>query len=135
MERLRLTKAELVNGFLVCYPQNNTGLPEYVMKRNPYRKIVEKLKEYEDLEEQGKLLKLPCALGSTVYRIRKCEAPSCERCRGYTWVGNCYTDYKGRIFVERFVYRHIDSYGKTVFLTRKEAEEALKRMKDGNETD
>ena len=30
-----------------------------------------KLEEYEDLEEQGKLLKLPCAVGDTVYRINK----------------------------------------------------------------
>lgn len=30
---------------------------------------VEKLAEYEDLEEQGKLLKLPCAVGDTVYVI------------------------------------------------------------------
>lgn len=29
------------------------------------------LKEYEDLEEQKKLLKLPCAVGDTVYRINK----------------------------------------------------------------
>ena len=28
-----------------------------------------KLKEYEDLEEQGLLLKLPCKVGDTVYRI------------------------------------------------------------------
>lgn len=59
----RLTKPELVNGFLACYPENDTGLPELVGKGNPYRKIVEKLKEYEDFEEQGKLLKLPCAVG------------------------------------------------------------------------
>lgn len=31
----------------------------------------QKLKHYEDLEEQGKLLKLPCAVGDTVYRINK----------------------------------------------------------------
>lgn len=28
---------------------------------------LKKLQEYEDLEEQGKLLKLPCAVGDTVY--------------------------------------------------------------------
>ena len=28
-----------------------------------------KLKEYEDLEEQGKLLRLPCSVGDTVYDI------------------------------------------------------------------
>lgn len=31
------------------------------------------LKKYEDLEEQGKLLKLPCAVGDTVYVLTECE--------------------------------------------------------------
>ncbi len=30
-------------------------------------KLVSQLKEYKDLEEQNKLLKLPCAVGDTVY--------------------------------------------------------------------
>lgn len=30
-------------------------------------KMYRKLAEYEDLEEQGKLLKLPCAVGDAVY--------------------------------------------------------------------
>lgn len=30
-----------------------------------------RLKQYEDLDEQGKLLKLPCAVGDTVYRVHK----------------------------------------------------------------
>lgn len=34
---------------------------------------MEKLEEYEDLEEQGKLLKLPCAVGDTVYVLTECE--------------------------------------------------------------
>ena len=33
----------------------------------------ERLKKYEDLEEQGKLLKLPCAVGDTVYVLTECE--------------------------------------------------------------
>lgn len=33
------------------------------------RALFEKLAEYEDLEEQGKLLKLPCAVGDTVWDI------------------------------------------------------------------
>lgn len=32
-----------------------------------------KLREYEDLEEQRKLLKLPCAVGDTVYVLAECE--------------------------------------------------------------
>lgn len=30
---------------------------------------IRKLAEYEDLEEQGKLLRLPCAVGDTVYTL------------------------------------------------------------------
>ena len=33
--------------------------------------IYEKLAEYEDLAEQGKLLKLFCTVGDTVYRVNK----------------------------------------------------------------
>ena len=36
--------------------------------------ILGKLAEYEDLEEQGLLLRLPCKVGSTVYAICTCEA-------------------------------------------------------------
>ena len=48
----RLTKAELVNGFPVCWPNNGSSLGEIIMKNHPYRDIVEKLKYYEDLEEK-----------------------------------------------------------------------------------
>lgn len=32
---------------------------------------IRKLAEYEDLEEQGKLLRLSCAVGDTVYEVQK----------------------------------------------------------------
>lgn len=38
----------------------------------PIQKAFEKLAEYEDLEEQGKLLKLPCVVGDTVYVLAEC---------------------------------------------------------------
>lgn len=34
--------------------------------------MADKLDEYEVLEEQGKLLKLPCAVGDTVYVLAEC---------------------------------------------------------------
>ncbi len=124
----RLTKAELVNGFPVCYPNNCSGLPEFVTKGNPYRNIVERLKAYEDLEEQGKLLKLPCAVGDTVYALDRfcsgssldCPSRPCESCE----------DYQLEIYEGEFKLNDINDFGKTVFLTREEAEEALKRMED-----
>lgn len=36
--------------------------------------MVQKLGEYEDLEEQGLLLRLPCKVGDTVYATCTCEA-------------------------------------------------------------
>ena len=36
--------------------------------------VQEKLREYEDLEDQGLLLRSPCEVGSTVYAICTCEA-------------------------------------------------------------
>ena len=55
-------------------------------------RVYKKLKEYEDLEEQGLLIRLPCKIGDTIYFIYKdcpsnfieenCLDPegSCENC-------------------------------------------------------
>lgn len=67
------------------------------------------LKKYEDLEEQGKLLKLPCAVGDMVYCIRE------------SWSG--YVIDKKKFKVGMF-----DKFNKTVFLTRQEAEDKLAEM-------
>lgn len=89
---------------------------------------ITKLAKYEDLEEQGLLLKLPCKLGTKVYYAQKCLAPSCKDCLGFTQVNNCYCEFKSRIFEQEFDFRHLKAFGKTVFLTQAEAEEALKKM-------
>lgn len=39
----------------------------------PIQKAFERLSEYEGLEEQGRLLKLPCAVGDTVYALTEYE--------------------------------------------------------------
>lgn len=36
-------------------------------------KMYRKLAEYEDLEEQGRLLRLPCAVGDAVYVLAECK--------------------------------------------------------------
>lgn len=79
-------------------------------------KLVSELKEYKDLEEQGKLLKLPCAVGDTVYAIEVDEENfthfHCPR----------------KISEYKFNLQMIDllgMFGKCIFLTREEAEAAL----------
>lgn len=78
----------------------------------------EHLKEYEDLEEQGKLLKLPCAVGDVVYVVNKL-------CTGEI----CVTEEKTDVgMITAFMLN--EDFGKTVFLTQKEAEVALEKLKE-----
>lgn len=104
-------------------------------KCKPFRDALIKLREYEDLEEQGLMLKLQCQLGTKIYYVRKCLAPSCKECGGYLYIDNCYTGYKCRIFEQKFDYRHLKAFGKTVFLTKEEAEEALQKMDESDNQD
>lgn len=65
---MRLTKKMADNGR--CYLSGLAEVSNYYPKgygRIQVGHAVEKLAEYEDLEEQGKPLKLPCAVGDTVY--------------------------------------------------------------------
>ena len=84
--------------------------------------VIDKLAEYEDLEEQGRLIKLPCKVGDTIYGLHKamvCELntetigiskmPSGE----ILYLIDGWELYKG-------------DFGKTVFLTKSEAEQKLK---------
>lgn len=90
---------------------------------------IDKLGQLEDAEEQGLLLRLPCKLGTTVYYVQKCLFPgTCANCRGFIRVSNCHTEYKARIFEQSFNYWHLSAFGKTVFLTKEEAEAALQAM-------
>ena len=48
----------------------------YMKNPNVYTAdCIEKLVCYEDLEEQGKITKLPCAVGDTVYRVLEESVP------------------------------------------------------------
>lgn len=100
-------------------------LPSVVSQLSPMKsEIIEKLAEYEDAEEQGMLLRLPCKVGTKVYAI--------NRIIDYGEVGDEAT-YSYSIIEREFqIYMMMDYgklvFGKTVFLTREEAEKALADM-------
>ena len=99
---------------------------EPVKWENNRREVLQKLADYEDLEEQGLLLKLPCKLGTTVYSIEdECEGDtiSCMACE----CDDCDCLYR---FIEEIAFDTymMDSLGKTVFLTKEAAEKALERL-------
>lgn len=101
----------------------------------------ERLKEYEDLEEQGRLIKLPCMVGDIVWDNdygRPCvytiTAFSFGECEGYIdepvatkEVVFYYANSSGSI-IGSFAESEI---GKSVFLSKSEAEAKLKELRGG----
>lgn len=92
-----------------------------------------RLKKYEDAEEQGLLLRLPCKIGSMVYEIKK-DLNQMKR-ETIEHNGHYYHRNIDVYFVTQvtFEIEDIVSLGKTVFLTKEEAEQALERMVKENE--
>lgn len=95
---------------------------------------LQEMEKYEDLEEQGRLLKLPCAVGEIVYRIEEADCENCLEERPEIY-GKCtykigefcgYEEIIGTIFdLDMF-----SKIGETVFSTHEEAEAALKKMEE-----
>lgn len=79
-----------------------------------YNKILTKLGEYEDLEEQGRLVKLPCKVGDSIYSV----------------IEDGLTIIELKFSLDFYVRRKND-IGKTVFLTKSEAEAKLKELRGG----
>ena len=85
--------------------------------------VCEKLGKYEDLEEQGLLLRLPCKVGTKVYAINIII--------DYGEIGDEAT-YSYSIIEREFQIYMMMDYGKLVFLTQAEAEVKLKELR-GND--
>ena len=155
----RLTE-RFSNGQAAVYGCGNNCKHEYKYCHNHYEDcptidaIYEKLATYEDAEEQGLLLRLPCkdvyeSSGDTVYYIFDYEIVECINCgvsmdcEGKLWIALACDEHI-------FPYREpiaefdtdptdwcinstqvtIDEWGKTVFLTKAEAEQALKHTEN-----
>ena len=116
MERLtRKDKCKLSHGedIIICN-HDKQDCNDSCMRIKPckwYKKVLEKLWEYENEEEQGLLLRLPCKVGDNVYYIL--GIPKETPCV----IENC-----------TFELSDIHRIGKTLFLTQAEAEQKLKEM-------
>ena len=92
------------------------------LDHNITEQAFEKLAEYEDAEEKGLLLSLPCKVGDTIYYIED----------------NLINEFVVYSFdirpLQKFVCNYVGirlnfkNFGKTVFLTQAEAEQKLKEM-------
>lgn len=111
------------------------------MNSHHCRMILEKLADYEDLEEQGLLVRLPCKVGDMLwYNILgytesyEIKAFSYGYCDGYIEAGEEIGD-EIIFYCENHTGSIIGSFpmsgiGKIVFPTREEAEKKLEEMKN-----
>lgn len=149
----RLTQTSDKGGIAFTFDLDITCKPSEAQK---ILRLAEKLKQYEDAEEQGLLLRLPCrevfeSSGDTVYYIFDHEIVECVNC-------GISIDCDGKIWIALacdehiFPYREpiaeidtdptdwctnstevtIDHWGKTVFPTE---EEALKKLESEDKQD
>ena len=131
----RLTK---INGKYIEYSDENYN--DSIDNRTMLEKCLRKLAEYEDADEQGLLLRLPCKVGGTVYciyeRYTKCSENEQEfdeySCQGCECL-EC--DSHKELYVQSqkaysldWIVSNLKRFGKTVFLTKAEAEQKLKEM-------
>ena len=141
MERLT-ERSKSKNSSMVWFKDenNNMLLEPCEMSSHHSRMAIAKLAAYEDDEEQGLLLRLPCKIGDTLYRVNKGAKEPVIMMRVIQL-------YIKQIHKDRTVMR-IDAIndadmgescylpcdiGERIFLTREEAEAKLKEMeeKDG----
>lgn len=106
----------------------------------PVGKAIEKLADYEDAEEQGLLVRLPCKVGDTVWD-NDFGYPKSYEIKAFSY-GYCDNYVEPDIDIEDQIIFYYENYsgsiagafpmseiGKIVFLTREEAEKKLEEMK------
>lgn len=98
--------------------------------------VCEKLGDYEDLEEQNRLVKLPCKVGDIIYRVNAGAKEPVIKMR--VLQVNYKQLHKDRIIIRidamndndmRESCYLLEDFGKNVFLTKAEAEAKLKELR------
>ena len=106
------------------------------MNSHHCRMILEKLADYEDLEEQGLLVRLPCKVGDTVYRVNAGAKQPIIPMTVSEIHFLCYKNERavrfdaiGKEDMGESCYR-LEDIGRIVFLTHEEAEKKLEESQN-----
>ena len=78
--------------------------------------LIDRIRELAEADKNERVVVLPCKVGDTVYRLQYVEQTPGRFIVGITEI--------------KFGLIWLEEFGKTVFLTREEAESALEVMKD-----
>lgn len=136
--------------YLEAMPLTSLVIKEY-WEHKQVAEYLRKLKDYEDLEEQGRLIKLPCKVGDTVYLIDRDENNKFKVYEG-KWkrvslvqaskdgsfnlrgeisydIYDCFYD-DGRIMKHEMYVGQEHTIGEVVFLTKSEAEAKLEELRE-----
>ena len=121
------------------------GESDIWVKQHDYISAARKLCDYEDLEEQGLLVRLPCKVGDDVYIIPSPTVYRLNIINGYEKLNKICHQHVGTIVItaghwyatsheEYGVYNekvlNDIAFGTTWFLTREEAAKKLEEMKN-----
>ena len=137
MERLTLSNNEIHTDAGIWILKN--GNPKELISNDcDEYEYFKKLAEYEDLEGQGRLLKLPCAVGDAVYVIPSETNYKLNIISEHSENNRVYEQIVNRIEISNTGYllatcdgmaSVVDTfYKKTWFLTKEAAEAALKEL-------
>ena len=101
----------------------------YVKEYKQIAKWLEEFKSYKQAEEQGLLVRLPCKVGNSLYCIVNGEVKKLKvHSFGVPAFGITDIEFK---YVDGFkIVRFVGEVGKTVFLTREEAEKKFNEVKN-----
>lgn len=100
-----------------CYETVKSSMAHYVGTLDGAEgKIPNRLRELAEADKDGRCVVLPCKVGDTVWRIKRTFETYPDKSEPY-------------IEPDAFLLQDVFNIGKTVFLTREEADHELKRVK------
>lgn len=129
----RLTKRTTCGTANLAYPEScyfKSGAKDQVAVSAYRQQAIDRLAEYEDMEEQGLLVRLPCKIGATVYRFQRYFNDA--TLKSEIKIKPCVVESVSTkcIITTDHMVMLFSNFGKTVFLTREEAEKALEGNND-----
>lgn len=138
MERLTCNKLKTIcDGYFVNLASKEEATKYRMLAESApkYEELYKRLVEYEDLEEQGLLVKLPCKVGDTVYEISRVESYRNPAIREMGVVDILLRDNDMYFTLQDLYDKDYDNsilsteFGYTVFFTMEQADQALSEMK------
>lgn len=130
MDNLGIDPFADVRGLIAIFYRNMWAMAE----------LREKLKRYEDAEEQGLLLWLPCKVGDKIFLDFAGFGKDIDEFTVKDFHLDCFEDGETILYCDyesndKTLSGQIDvmEFGKTVFLTKKEAKAKLKEMEDSHD--